>query len=191
MKRAIFIGLVAAMPLGACGSDGTANGGGSGAGAIGSYQSPPANPQAALDNPEQPPPNGSAPPGNDQAPPPNPQAPGGPGGSVNTCSSICAGTGVCEGLCQNRCALGSAVEQCAGPVSSFVQCIQTITFSLVCDDRGRLGVPDGMGCRDEWRDAAECLGLDGRSIDIVDPPPPNGNDNRGRGRMNDAGLPPP
>jgi len=191
MKSAIFIGLIAALPLGACGSDGMANGGSRGAvGAVGSYQTPPPNPQEALLNPQQPLPNGSAPLTNDQAPLPNPEAPvpsGEPGAGLgNACSSICTGTGICSGPCQDRCAaLGAVLGQCSAPISSFIQCVRNGSFDLVCDPRGRLVVPDGASCLDEAQSAVDCLGL--RNSDIAGPPP-SGN-NRGRGRTNDAGLP--
>ena len=194
MKRVIFIGLIAAAPLGACGSDGMANGRG-GSGAIGSYQPPAGNPQETLLDPQQPLPNGSAPLGNDQAPLPNPQAPqpsGGPGvGTGSACISICSGTGVCAGQCQDRCTqLGSVLGQCAAPVASFIQCARSVSFNLVCDNKGRLVVPDGTSCLDEARSAVNCLGLNDRPDNNAGPGPGPGNDNnRGRGRTNDAGLP--
>ena len=193
MKRAIFIGLIAAVPLGACGSDGATNGRGGGPSGTGSYQDPPANPQAPPPNPEAPPSDTSAPQTNDQAPVPNPEQPvppGGPGAGVsNDCGSICAGTGSCSEACQAQCAAGGGVVgQCTSPIAAFIQCAGSVGLALVCNDRGELDLPNVMTCRDEARAIVECLGFNDQPPDNSGPG--NGN-TRGRGRLLDGGLPAP
>jgi hypothetical protein len=193
MKRAIVIGLIAAAPLGACGSDGMANGRGSGPAGTGSYQDPSSNPQEALPNPQEALPNTSAPSANEQAPLPNPEQPvppGGPGAGVpNDCTSICVGTGICSGACQAQCAAnGGVVGQCASAIAEFIQCAGSVGLGLVCSDRGSLDLPNVMNCRDEGRAVVECLGFNDRPPDNSGP---DNADNRGPGRRNDAGLPTP
>ena len=190
MKSAIFTAFFAATTLCACGSDGTATGGRGPGGAIGSYQTPPANPQTALLSPQQPLPNATAPLPNDQAPLPNPEQPVSSGGSStvsDSCSALCQGTGSCLSACQQRCgALGMILGQCASPVAAFIRCAQSARLDLVCNGNGDINVPDGRTCRAEARAAVDCLDL------VVQPP-----DNSGPGnppnarRRNDAGLPMP
>ena len=183
MKSAIFTAFIAVTTLGACGSDGTATGGRGPGGAIGSYQTPPANPQTALLSPQQPLPNATAPLSNDQAPLPNPDQPVSSSGSStvsNSCSSICQGTGICFSSCQQRCgALGMILGQCSAPIAAFIRCAQSAGIALVCNDNGDINAPDGRICRDEARAAADCLDL------VVQPP---NNPGPGNGR-NDAGRP--
>jgi hypothetical protein len=104
---------------------------------------------------------------------------------VDSCASVCSGTGICSAQCQDRCAaLGAVPGQCAAPINAFIQCAQSLGLGFVCSDKGDLTIPN-TPCFDEARSAADCLGFEAPRPDMAGPG--NGN-NRGRGRTMDAGF---